>query len=50
MIFGEPSEPNHKVSASYVPMIVHLAIVLVAGLYLPGPVVAWFTRAAELLR
>jgi hydrogenase-4 component F len=50
MIFGEPSEPNHHVSASYTPMIVHLAIVLVAGLYLPGPVVAWFTRAAELLR
>jgi hydrogenase-4 component F len=50
MIFGEPSEPNHHVYSSYAPMIVHLAIVLVAGLYLPGPVVAWFTRAAELLR
>ena len=50
MIFGEPSEPSHKVEASYAPLLVHLALVLMAGLYLPGPVVTWFTRAAELLK
>ena len=26
-----------------------LAIVLVAGLYLPGPVVAWFQHIADML-
>lgn len=50
MIFGEPTQPNNKVEASYVPLAVHLALVLMAGLYLPAPVVAWFTRAAELLK
>jgi hydrogenase-4 component F len=49
MLFGEPSEPQHKVSASSLPWIVHLTIVLVAGLYLPAALVAWFKRAAELL-
>jgi hydrogenase-4 component F len=49
ILFGPPSEPNNKVSASALPWIVHLSLVLVAGLYLPAALIAWFQRAAELL-
>jgi hydrogenase-4 component F len=47
--FGGASGATAPVKASYVPMFAHLAIVLVAGIYLPGPVVAWFQHVARLL-
>jgi hydrogenase-4 component F len=47
--FGAPRGPTGPVQASYVPMFVHLALVLVAGFYLPAPVVAWFQHVAALL-
>jgi hydrogenase-4 component F len=31
------------------PLFVHFAMVLVAGIYLPGPLVAWFQNVARLL-
>jgi hydrogenase-4 component F len=31
-------------------MYAHLALVLVAGVYLPSPLVAWFQHIANLLR
>jgi hydrogenase-4 component F len=31
-------------------MFTHLGLVLVAGIFLPGPLVAWFQHVAELLR
>jgi hydrogenase-4 component F len=31
------------------PMYAHLALVFVAGIYLPPPVVAWFQNVAKLL-
>ena len=49
VLFGEPSEPNHEVTASALPWIVHLSLVLIAGLYLPAALIAWFQKAAELL-
>ncbi len=49
VLFGEPSEPNHEVTASALPWIVHLSLVLIAGLYLPAALIAWFQTAAELL-
>lgn len=49
VLFGQPSQPDHKVNASSLPLIVHLSLVLVAGLYLPAALIAWFQRAAELL-
>ncbi len=49
VLFGEPSEPNHEVTASSLPWIVHLSLVLIAGLYLPAALIAWFQKAAELL-
>ena len=48
-IFGEPIGPAHRVDASSVPMVLHLMLVLAAGLYLPPVLVSWFQRAAELL-
>jgi hydrogenase-4 component F len=47
--FGAPRGPTGPVQASYVPMFAHLALVLVAGFYLPAPVVAWFQHVAALL-
>jgi hydrogenase-4 component F len=47
--FGEPTGKADPVHASYVPLYAHLALVLAAGIYLPGPLVAWFTSVAKLL-
>jgi len=47
--FGEPSPGTAPVAASTVPMYVHLALVLAAGVYLPPPLVAWFQTIARML-
>jgi len=47
--FGEPKGASEPVTASYAPMFVHLALVLCAGIYLPGPMVEWFQSVAKLL-
>ena len=47
--FGNPIGPTGPVKASYVPMFAHLLLVLIAGIYLPGPLVAWFQHVAALL-
>ena len=47
--FGAPRGPRTGVHASYVPMFAHLALVLIAGVYLPAPLVAWFQHVAALL-
>src|SRR5689334_5933661 len=47
--FGAPVGRMEPVKASYVPMFAHLALVLVAGLYLPPALVAWFQHVAHLL-
>jgi hydrogenase-4 component F len=47
--FGEPVGSTAPVEASYVPLFAHLALVAVAGIYLPGPLVAWFQSVARLL-
>lgn len=47
--FGEPRGPTGPVKASYVPIFAHLGLVLVAGIWLPGPLVAWFQHVAALL-
>src|SRR3989440_3951889 len=46
--FGEPTGSTAPVKASYVPLFAHLALVLAAGIYLPGPLVAWFPAVARL--
>src|SRR5499425_1762787 len=47
--FGEPRGPVAEAKASYVPMFAHLALVLVAGIYRPPHLVAWFQNVAKLL-
>jgi hydrogenase-4 component F len=47
--FGPPTGSSAPVKASYVPLYAHLALVLVAGVYLPAPLVAWFRSVAQLL-
>lgn len=49
MAFGEPSRSIGKVEASVVPLFAHLILVLIAGLYLPSYLVAWFQNVARLL-
>ena len=49
VLFGEPTGPAGRVKASYVPLFLHLAIVLIAGLWLPEPIVRWFRAVAAQL-
>jgi hydrogenase-4 component F len=48
--FGEPTGSLAPVKASSAPLVMHLALVLLAGLWLPAPLVAWFQHVAVLLR
>ena len=48
-IFGEPTGSLKPSEASYVPLIAHMSLILMAGVYLPGPMVAWFQAVARLL-
>jgi hydrogenase-4 component F len=47
--FGAPSEGRAPVQASHLPIFAHLALVLIAGLYLPPVMVAWFQHVARML-
>jgi hydrogenase-4 component F len=49
IVFGEPTGDAQEAQASYIPAYVHLTMVLIAGLWLPGPVVQWFRGVAALL-
>ncbi|GIK95950.1 MAG: oxidoreductase [Alphaproteobacteria bacterium] len=49
LAFGAPQGSRDPVEASYLPMFAHLALVFMAGIYLPPPLVAWFQHVAELL-
>jgi hydrogenase-4 component F len=50
LAFGEPSGSLAPVKASYLPIAAHLSLVLIAGIWLPPPLVAWFQHVASLLR
>jgi hydrogenase-4 component F len=47
--FGEPSPGAHPITASSVPIFLHLGLVLIIGLALPGFLYAWFAHVAKLL-
>jgi len=49
LCFGEPEGEAVAIHGSLVPLYAHLGLVLVAGLWLPGPLVAWFQAVATLL-
>jgi hydrogenase-4 component F len=47
--FGEPHGESAPAQASFVPMFGHLALVFVAGIYLPPQLVIWFQNVARIL-
>ena len=49
LAFGAPRGPVGPVEASTLPLLAHLAFVLLAGFYVPPPVVAWFEHVARML-
>jgi hydrogenase-4 component F len=49
IVFGLPKGPKDPVKASFIPLFLHLAIVLAAGLWLPEPIVRWFRLVAAQL-
>jgi hydrogenase-4 component F len=49
LAFGESDGRNHPSNASFLPVGVHLALVLAAGVWLPPSLVAWFEYVAALL-
>ncbi len=49
IVFGPPLGAREPARASYLPMFAHFLLVLLAGLWLPEPLVRWFqTIAAQL--
>jgi hydrogenase-4 component F len=49
LAFGDPDGRNDPVKASFLPVGLHFALVLVAGFWLPPALVAWFQYVASLL-
>lgn len=49
VLFGDPGPATAEARATYVPLFLHLGIVLAAGLWLPEPVVRWFRAVAAQL-
>ena len=50
LAFGVPDNaPVVSIKASTFPMLLHLTLVFLAGIWLPGPLVAWFNHVAVLL-
>jgi hydrogenase-4 component F len=49
LAFGPPTGNSAPVKASYVPMFIHFALVLIAGIFLPRALVEWFEHIARLL-
>ncbi len=47
--FGPVKGPAGPVRASYIPMLAHFALVLMAGIWLPPALVVWFQHVAVLL-
>jgi hydrogenase-4 component F len=49
LAFGDPDGRSDPDTASFLPIGLHLAIVLAAGIWLPPALVAWFQYVASLL-
>jgi hydrogenase-4 component F len=50
LAFGDPHGSREPAKASFVPVAIHFALVLAAGIWLPSTFVAWFQHVAALLR
>jgi hydrogenase-4 component F len=49
LAFGEPLGALAPNRMSYLPMFAHFVLVLIAGIYLPAPIVLWFQNVAGML-
>ena len=49
LAFGEPDGRNDPDRASFLPIGLHLGLVLAAGIWLPAELVTWFQYVASLL-
>jgi hydrogenase-4 component F len=49
LLFGKPTGKSERVRGSYVPLFIHLVLILIAGLWLPNAVVGWFHGVAAML-
>ena len=49
LAFGEPTGNTAPVRTSYLPIVAHFVLVLIAGIYLPTAIVIWFQHVASLL-
>lgn len=50
MVSGEVPAYQHPVKAAHVPVVLHMALVLLLGLYLPNFLSGWFRQAADVLK
>lgn len=49
ILFGEAGAPSRQPVAALMPVFIHMVIVLMAGIWLPPPVVQWFETVARML-
>src|SRR6185503_18840497 len=49
LAFGQPLGSVTPNRMTYLPMVAHFILVLIAGVYLPPAIVAWFQHVASLL-
>ena len=49
LAFGAPTGSVEPVATSTFPLVLHMIIVLIAGVWLPEPLVEWFQSIAKLL-
>ncbi len=47
--FGTPTGEDQEMHGSLVPLWLHIALIVLIGLHMPGPMVAWFQSVAALL-
>ena len=49
MVYGTPPEGQQPVQANLIPVVVHLGLVLLLGLAIPGLLAEWLNRATQLI-
>ncbi len=50
MVFGKAPEYQRRLKAAHIPVFVHMAVMLILGLYLPSFLSEWFHTAVRLLK
>jgi hydrogenase-4 component F len=50
MVTGEVPSNQKQLKAAHIPVLVHMMIVFVLGLYMPNFLSEWFHKAAELMK